>query len=298
VRNNAVGLRHAGWLINRVHEVHPGLHIELCPVTTTYDRQRQGELLIPGRTPGCSEELWAGMREESFDAAWLDLRESMWPLPDDLRLSACLPRRNPRKAFLHRQGVPFAELPPGSRLATTSALCKWQVAQIRPDIVWVTLTGDLPTRLHKLHLQQADGVVESASDLLILGFDEHAIEFLSTDVALPSPGQGVWGICCLRERTDVHKIAEPLEDKKARLCGTTELMFAAALGLPETAAVGAWARAQTKKLMLDACAILSEHAKTKRLSISGPPARNRDLIEALVEMFRQQGIQQMTKSRK
>jgi len=298
VRNNAVGLRHAGWLVNHVREVHPAFRIEIRPVTTTLDQQRGGEPIVPGRTPGGSEELWTDLRTGSIDAAWLDLRESRWPLPDDLDLVTCFARRTPRDALLHKQGVTFTKLPPGARLSTMSAVSKMQIAAARTDVVWVSLTGDLPTRLHKVHLQQVDGIVESASDLLSLGFDDKAFQYLSTDTVLPSPGQGVWGVCTLRERADIGKLMEAFEDAKARLCAVTELSFAREIGLPETVPIGAWARAQTKKLMLDACILTPGETHPLRLSISGPPSKSRELVAALIEMFRQQGIGRPVKPRK
>lgn len=298
VRNNAVGIRHAGWLTSRIGEVHPALRVELHPITTTLDRQRGAEPIIPGRTPGGSEELWKELREGTIDCAWIDLRESMWPLPDGLDLITCFARRSPRDALLHKQAVTFAKLPPSSRLSTTSLVTRMQIAAIRPDIVWVPLTGDLPTRLHKVHLQQVDGVVEPASDLLILGFDEKAFQYLPTDTVLPSPGQAAWGICALRERADIGRLMEPFEDAKARLCATAELLFAAEIGLPETAPVGAWARAQRKKLMLDACVLPPGSTQMQRLSISGPPGRCAELVSALVGMFRQQGIDRTPRLRK
>ena len=298
VRNNAVGIRHGGWLADRIREIHPTLRVELHPITTTLDRRRNGEPIIAGRTPAGSKELWDELRAGTIDAAWFDLRESRWPLPDDLDLVTCFARQNPRDALVHKLGVTFAKLPPGPRLATMSAVSKMQVAAARPDVVWISLTGDLPTRLHKVHLQQVDGVIESASDLLSLGFDDRALQYLSTDTVLPSPGQGVWGVCAPKERADIGRLLEPFEDAKARLCASTELTFAAEIGLPDAVPIGAWAWAQRTKLMLDACLVPPGAERLLRLSISGPPSRGEELVAALVAMFRQQGNHRTAKPRK
>jgi len=292
IQNSAVSLRHVGWLATTVRQQQPDVRVDLHPVQTRRDRLREEKAFIPGRPRHAFHELFDGLRADEFDAAWLDVRDIPWPLPAGFVLAACAARRNPREAMLHRQGTSFAELPPRTRLATTNEVAQWQIARLRPDIAWVTLGGDLPTRLHKLHLQQADGVIESASDLLALGFNEQAFEFLSTDTMLPTPGQGVWALCRLAERGDVQELAAPLDDAKARLCAATELDFVAELAPPGDVPVAAWARVQRKKLMLDACVADPERPDLVRLSISGPCARGNDLVTALADMFRQRGVRQ------
>ena len=286
VRNDAVGLQHVGHLRGQIGAVEPDLRIELCPVQPIVGSERPNG---PGSRQAGSDELLRGLESGQLDAVWLDLRYLPRQMPESIVAAACFPRRNPREALVHRLGTSFAQLPDGSVLATTSAVTRAQVARIRPDVSWVTLAGDLPIRLHKLHLQHADGVIEPASDLLILGFGAQAVNFLSTDTALPQPGQGTWAVCCRSDRRDVMDLVAPLDDSKARLCATAEREFAAALNLAEGASAAVWARAQRAKLMLDACVADSARNTVTRLTISGPTAQQADLVQTLALMFRQQG---------
>jgi len=289
VRNCAVSLRHGGRPGETLRRNHSELEVELIAVRDD-GTAPTGEPQVFGQGGSAARALIRELEHGSIDAVWTDMRDLPWPLPRDVTLAACAQRRNPREAFLHRQGRLFADLPDTSRLATTNLLSKMQISSVKPNFAWAELSGDLPTRLHKLHLQQADGVIESASDLLILGFDEKTIEFMPMDRVLPPPGQGIWALCCLRERKDVRLLARQLEDDKSRLCGTVERDFSTELSGGGVLPVAAWARIQRDRLLIDGAVPSPAGSGMMRLSIGGPPGHSGKLVDALATMFRGQGV--------
>ncbi|OQB40446.1 MAG: Porphobilinogen deaminase [Candidatus Latescibacteria bacterium ADurb.Bin168] len=280
VRNNAVSLRRGAWLARALEESDPRARMQVCPVAQEEHDIDAGENL-----------LWTALRTDTADCALADASTlKTWPPPPWVRAVAFLARMNPRFALLHRSSVRFSDLPAAPRLSTSSGLARVQFDNAKPGAEWVELSGDLPTRLHKLHLGHADGVIEPASDLLTLGIAEDAIEFLSTDMLLPAPGQGVWVVFSLSDRTDVAQALRGLDDRKAGICAKTERTFAARLDAPAYCLVGARAWVQTKRLTLDACIMPAEGGVVQRLSISGAPEQPEELVAGLVDMFRQQSV--------
>jgi len=292
VRNEAVALRRGAWLADLIRDRNIVRGVELLPVDTGYPRD--GAARIPGRSDGATSALWQALRDGSADVAWFDLRELPRTMPAGIRVVAWTERLNPRAGLAHREDTPFKGLPDGCKLTTVDAVAKAQIAANHPDIEWVTLPGDVPTRLHKVHLRQADGALDAAADLLILGFDDHAIEFVSTDEVLPPPCQGIWGMCVLSEREDLASILAQFDNEKARVCGTLERRIVDSLDpLPDTP-VGVLVRSQRKKLLLDAAAVPTASQKVVRLSVSGASNSGDDLAAALAEMMRQRGIGRKT----
>lgn len=292
VRNEAVALRRGAWLADLIRNKNIVVGVELVPVDTGYPRD--GAVRIPGRSDAATSALWQALRDGSADVAWLDLRELTRTIPEDIRVVAWTERLNPRAGLAHREDTPFKGLPDDCKLTTVDAVAKAQIAASHPDIEWITLSGDLPTRLHKVHLRQADGALDAAANLLILGFGENAIEFMSTDDVLPPPCQGIWGMCVLSERDDLAELLAQFDNEKARVCGTLERRIMDSLDPEPDTPVGVLVRTQRKKLFLDAAAVPTSGSKVVRLSVSGASNTGDDLAAALAEMMRQRGIGRKT----
>jgi hydroxymethylbilane synthase len=289
VLNNAVSLRRAAWL---------GRTLEKASSKFRFDVRPLGAAGTPDLADSeTSQLLWDDVSSGKSDCALADLQHTVWPPPASVRVNAYLARVNPRYALLHRTGIRLTELTAESHLATSSQLARVQLASIKPDIEWVDLSGDLPARLHRLHLGQVDGVVEPASDLGALGFGEDTIEFLSTDAALPSPGQGVWIVCCNAEREDFHAAIEAMDDRKTRTCAQLECTFASHIAAPPEYVVGARAWMQTRRLTLDACIAPLDGSAIARLSISGDPDRPGELVSGLADMFHHQGVLRQSRAK-
>ena len=288
VRNEAVALRRGAWLTDLFRDKSVATGVELVPVETGYPRD--GVARIPGRSEAATSSLWKALRDDTADAAWLDLRELPRTLPEDIRVVAWTERLNPRAGLAHREDTPFKGLPKDCKLTTVDAVARAQIATDHPDIEWITLPGDLPTRLHKVHLRQADGALDAAADLLILGFGERAIEFMSTDDVLPPPCQGIWGVCVRADRDDLAAFFAHYDNEKAHVCGMLERKILNTLDPEVDAPVGVLVRAQRKKLLLDAATVPTLSRKVVRLSVSGASQSGDDLATALADMMRQRGV--------
>ena len=281
ILNNAVSLRRVAFLSRVLEDSGRGTRLEARPIPAAEDEAKAAESL-----------LWESLSDGTADCVLAEVRWAKpWPLPPWVRVNAFLARLNPRFALLHRASVKFAELPPAPRLSTSSLLARAQLDRARTGIEWVDLSGDITTRLHKLHLGQADGVVEAASDLIALGISDDAMDFLAIDTVLPAPGQGAWIVCSLSDRHDTEALFKQLDDRKAKICAKTERAFVGELDAPPECLIGARAWLQTKRLTLDACITSGEMAGVfARLSISGAPEQATELVAGRVEMFRHQGI--------
>ena len=225
-----------------------------------------------------AEELWESLRAGEIECALLEFTCLLeWPEPD-IELAACLPRQNAREGLLHRESIKFADLPDGAKLCAESRAVRRQLATARPDVEWVDLAGDTPMKLHKVHLGQADGLVAAGSHFAMLGFAQRAFEFLSMDVALPRPGQGAWGLFCRTADTELSATLHDLDDDRTRVCASAELDLAEALeAAPDS--IGAWARLQKGKLLLDGVSTRGD--ALKRLTESESPGRRKALVQTL-----------------
>ena len=270
VANEAVALKRAAWLSERIGATDVAL--DVVPVD-----------VADGALGGVAAPLDLG----DLDGVWMDARR----LPGGERsvrtCAACVTRLNPRMALVDRESYRFDRVPPGRRIAVSDELVARQVQNARPDIEWLSLDGDVSTQLHKVHIGNADGLVAAASDLLALGFAERAFDYVSTEVALPPAGQGIWVLRAVVGSAAWRAFA-PLDDAESRRGLNAEFGFVEALGEEGRTPVGVSARVQRGKLHLEAVVCAGD--VPVRAAAAGSPDEAGIVVADLVSAFRSRGI--------
>ena len=138
------------------------------------------------------KELESAMLENRADLAVHSLKDVPALLPEGLELSVILKRENPHEVLVFREThMTLEDLPPGSRIGTSSLRRGAQLKNMRPDLEVTSLRGNVPTRLKKLDSGEVDAAVLAAAGLIRLELEDRINQELSTEQMLPAIGQGV-----------------------------------------------------------------------------------------------------------
>ncbi len=157
----------------------------------------------------------------------------------DARFDFVVLKRDDWRDVLVSNKGPLFELPPGSRIGTTSLRRRSELYRLRDDLEFVDLRGNLDTRLKKLKAGQIDAIVVSKAGLLRLNlYDETCMYGL--DGVVPSAGQGVIAVEFLKS-VGLYEFVDKLEDRKTRLCIDAERSFVAQLNASCNYPIGAHA---------------------------------------------------------
>ena len=142
-----------------------------------------------------------------------------------LVLAAVPERGDPRDALVGRT---LADLPNGATVATGSQRRRVQLAQIRPDLVFAELRGNMATRLSKV--PDGGAIVVAAVALQRLQLAEHLAEILSPDEMVPQVGQGALGVECRADDEVVRGMLAAIEHAPSRRRVDAERAFLVELG--------------------------------------------------------------------
>jgi hydroxymethylbilane synthase len=157
-----------------------------------------------------------------------------------LTLAAFPERADPRDLLV---GATLDTLGSGARVATGSARRRVQLANLRPDLLFCDLRGNLARRLDRVGTADIVAVVVAKAAVDRLGWsppDHLETEVLDPSLMLPQVGQGTLAVEC---RTDDHTtlaILAALDDGTVRRVTTAERAFLAELGGGCTLPVGAY----------------------------------------------------------
>jgi len=216
-RKSALALWQAEYVKAQLEHFHPGINVELVPMTTKGDIILDTPLAKVGGKGLFVKELEVAMLENRADIAVHSMKDVPVEFPEGLGLEVICPREDPRDAFVSNTIKSFADLPQGAVVGTSSLRRQCQIKALRPDLDIRDLRGNVNTRLKKLDNGEYDAIILAAAGLIRLEMPERIKEFIAPEVMLPANGQGAVGIECRTNDETLKAILAPLGCETTRI---------------------------------------------------------------------------------
>ena len=249
-RQSRLALWQAQHVAGRLREAHPGLVVELVPMTTQGDRIVDRALAQVGGKGLFIKELEIAIADGRADIAVHSMKDVPSDMPPGMTLPAMLPRADPHDAFVSVRYGNFSALPQGARVGTSSPRRQCQLMSARPDLQLLTLRGNVETRLRKLQEDQYDAIVLAAAGLIRLGLDDRITHRFDIEQFVPAVGQGIIGVECRADDARSIELVRALDDTPARQCCEAERAFALRLEGSCHSPIAAHAQISGDKLQL------------------------------------------------
>jgi hydroxymethylbilane synthase len=224
-RQSRLALWQAQHVAAHLRAAHPGLAVELVPMTTQGDRVVDRPLAQVGGKGLFIKELEIAIAEGRADIAVHSMKDVPSDMPPGMTLAAMLARADPHDAFVSVRHENFSMLPQGARVGTSSPRRQCQLKYARPDLQLLTLRGNVETRLRKLE-EQYDAIVLAAAGLIRLGLEDRITHRFDLEQFVPAVGQGIIGIECREDDARSIELVRALNDELAWQCCEAERAFA------------------------------------------------------------------------
>jgi hydroxymethylbilane synthase len=280
-RRSQLALWQAEHVAAALRAAHPGLVVELVPMTTQGDRVQDRALAEVGGKGLFVKELEVAMQGDRADIAVHSMKDVPSELPSGFCITAVLPRANPRDAFISRRYARFADLPQGARVGTSSPRRQAQLRHARRDLRLELLRGNVDTRLRRLDEGGLDAILLACAGLERLGIGQHVTEELDLELSLPAVGQGVIGIECREDDATSRAALQALHHEESFTRLRAERAFAATLGGSCHSPIAAHATLEGGTLTLRGFIGSPEGDETYRDRISGAAREAESLGRAL-----------------
>ncbi len=221
-RKSMLAMWQAEHIKARLEQLHPGLQVELLPMSTRGDVILDTPLAKIGGKGLFVKELEIAMLEGKADIAVHSMKDLPVEFPDGLELYGICEREDPRDAFVSNNYHSLDELPSGAVVGTCSLRRKCQILAQYPQLKVHDLRGNVQTRLNKLDNGQFDAIILAASGLIRLDLHARIRQRIAVEVSLPANGQGVLGIECRSNDSATKALLEPLICQQTRSCVLAE----------------------------------------------------------------------------
>ena len=288
-RRSRLALWQAGHVKQRLEALHPGLAVELLPMSTRGDELVDRRLDEAGGKGLFVKELENAMAQGRAELAVHSMKDVPAELPAGFTLAAITAREDPRDAFVSRKFASLDEMPAKATLGTSSLRRSAQIAERHPSLEMRLLRGNVETRLARLDQGQYDAIVLAVAGLVRLGLEGRIRSRLEVDASLPAPGQGALGIECLAARGDIVRLLAPLADEATALCVRAERAVSLALGGSCALPLGAYAELPSARLRLRALVASPDGRRVLRTVCEGDAADPEALGRRAAEELRSRG---------
>jgi hydroxymethylbilane synthase len=248
----------AAWVAAAV-----GGEVELVVVDTAGDRRRDVPLSAIGGQGVFVKEVEAAVLDGRADAAVHSAKDLPARTEPGLRLAAVGRREDPRDALV---GARLDAIPPGGVVATGSARRRALLLDVRPDLTFADLRGNIPTRLEKA--VAFDAIVVALAALVRLELADRVSEALDPEVFVPQVGQGAIAVECRADDSATAARLQPVDDPATHRAVAAERAFLAALGGGCTLPVGAYATGGAELTLRTVLATADERT-LYRLTVTG-----------------------------
>ena len=245
-----------------------GASVELVFIETIGDQVRDRPLWEIGGQGVFTKEVQNAVLDGRADLAVHSAKDlpSSWTAPG-LTL-ACVPQRaDPRDALV---GMSLDALHHGATVATGSVRRKAQLANLRPDLRFIGLRGNIPTRIDRARDSDVDAIVVAVTGATWVGMADRIDEVFEPEMMLPQIGQGALAIECRDDDLATQEILAALEHTTSRRAVDCERAYLSTLGGGCDLPVGGHATVSAEgQLMLTGLIAAPAGSEIHRESIEG-----------------------------
>ena len=289
-RGSRLALQQTQWVVERLREVAPDLHVKTEIIRPVGDRVQDKPLDQLSVQGVFTKEIDHALLDGVVDLVVHSLKDLPTVSTEGINIAAIPEREDARDAFIGKGGLLLAELPKGASVGTGSLRRRAQLLAIRSDLRPTEIRGNIDTRLRKLELSdQNSAIILAAAGLRRLDLDNVITEYLDFDQWLPAAGQGALAIACRPDDTAVRRVASALDDPDVRAAVTAERALLAKVEGGCHVPVGAYGRIVCGALVLDGLVAAIDGSQVVRRQLKGEPADAWQLGEQLAERLLAEG---------
>jgi len=269
-RGSRLAMTQSAMVARALEAANPGLRAELVKVTTSGDRLRRAPLPEVGGKGLFTREIEERLLAGDIHLAVHSLKDLPTDLPDGLAVLAVPERAPANDALVSPGGLSLVELPPGSRVGTSSPRRTAQLLAARPDLEVVPIRGNLDTRLRKLASGNYDAIVVALAGLERLGLRDARCRVLTFEEMLPAPGQGALAVEGPAGVEWLRETVEPINHCPTALAVRAERAVLKALGGGCALPLGTYAEVSGQRLAIRAVVASEDGKRVCRAEASGP----------------------------
>ena len=225
--------------------------IDIKKITTVGDQNQIERLSSMGGKGLFSTNIEKELIENKIDIAVHALKD-MPSVDTNGLITNCFLKRNSPNEILISKNIKFSDLKEGSVIGTSSFRREYQLRNVRADLVYKLIRGNVDTRIKKLENNEYDAIILSKAGIETLNLQNKITDEFDVTKLIPCAGQGIIAIQCNENNQDLLRLIEKINDTQTRIIANTEREVLKILEGDCDTAIGVFARINNDKIEITA----------------------------------------------
>ena len=225
--------------------------IDIKKITTVGDQNQIERLSSMGGKGLFSTNIEKELIENKIDIAVHALKD-MPSVDTNGLITNCFLKRNSPNEILISKNIKFSDLKEGSVIGTSSFRREYQLRNVRDDLVYKLIRGNVDTRIKKLENNEYDAIILSKAGIETLNLQNKITDEFDVTKLIPCAGQGIIAIQCNENNQDLLRLIEKINDTQTRIIANTEREVLKILEGDCDTAIGVFARINNDKIEITA----------------------------------------------
>lgn len=223
-RGSKLALTQTNWVVEQLKEIQPDYEFQTKVIRTSGD---DGNIDVVG---AFTSALQRAMLAGEIDIAVHSFKDIPTEEVNGLRIIPITEREDFRDVLISNSGKKLADLPSGSVIGTGSLRRTVQLKQLRPDLEYKFIQGNVDSRIHQMESGDYDAIILAAAGLNRLNMLDCASEILDESSMVPAVGQGILGIELVDKEGYILELIKKLRHEETKAAADAERAFLIALG--------------------------------------------------------------------
>lgn len=240
-RGSKLALLQTNMVIKKLKELTQNTEFEIKIIKTKGDKILDKSLSKIGGKGLFIEEIEHNLISQEIDLAVHSMKDVQNLVSPKFAIFTALNREDPRDVLITRNNIKLSELPKGSVIGTSSLRRIVQLRELRSDLQFKPLRGNVDTRISKLEAGEVDAILLAAAGLNRMGLKDKISEYLELSNCIPSVGQGALCIEIRSKDIEIRELVKGLVREEELKCVFAERAFLREMDGGCTIAIGAHA---------------------------------------------------------
>ncbi|MEM4250387.1 MAG: hydroxymethylbilane synthase [Candidatus Bathyarchaeia archaeon] len=295
-RGSRLSLAQTESVVDALTRNSPNIKIQTKIIETTGDRLESAPLKEIYGKGVFEKEVDEAIVKGEVDFAVHSMKDVPAEQPEGLTIAAVPRRAPPNDVLVSQPPLRLHDLPPGAKVGTSSPRRIAELLRIRPDLKPIPIRGNVDTRIRKLDAGDYDAIILAEAGLTRLSMKNRIVDRLSLEEFTPAPGQGFLAVVARRDRVDVLKLLDSVNNPESLAEAVAERAFMNEVGGGCKIPLGAFAQAQDGTLNLFGSVISPDGSKRVDVKEAGTVERAEAAGRAAAKRIMKMGAAEIVRS--
>ena len=189
--------------VKEITNLFPDVDFDVCYVDTYGDKHKKISLITNQKKDFFTDTIDKIILDEKADIAVHSAKDLPFPLNPELQVVALTGAADKTDSLVSRENLKLNQLPEKARIGTSSVSRKSQLLKLRPDLLPVSIRGNIEERIAQVDSGKVDAIIVATCALKRLGLENRISEILPFDT---HPLQGNLAVIAKRDRADLTKM--------------------------------------------------------------------------------------------